>query len=60
MLTEEQLVAACKNIGFDLTCGACACLFYTGHDCVYEHDSKCWTEHKSAALVVVDTPEVES
>jgi hypothetical protein len=30
MLTDEQLVVACRNIGFDLTCGACAGQFYTG------------------------------
>ena len=29
-LTEEELIVACKNIGFDLTCGACAGQFYTG------------------------------
>lgn len=28
--TEEQLVAACANVGVDLTCGACAAIFYTG------------------------------
>jgi hypothetical protein len=30
-LTDEQLVVACRNIGYDLTCGACAMLFYTGY-----------------------------
>ena len=30
VMTENDLVAACKNIGFDLTCGACAGQFYTG------------------------------
>lgn len=29
-LTWKQLTAACKNIGFDLTCGGCAQLFFTG------------------------------
>ncbi len=29
-LTAEELIIACKNIGFDLTCGRCAELFYTG------------------------------
>ena len=29
-LTEEELVVACKNVGVDLTCGACAGVFYTG------------------------------
>jgi hypothetical protein len=31
-LTEDDLVAACRNIGFDLTCGACAGEFYSGYD----------------------------
>ena len=30
VMTESDLVVACKNIGFDLTCGACAGQFYTG------------------------------
>ncbi len=29
-LSDDQLVVACKNIGYDLTCGACAAVFYTG------------------------------
>lgn len=29
-LTHAELIVACKNIGFDLTCDACATLFYTG------------------------------
>lgn len=29
-LTQEQLVVACRNIGYDLTCGACALRFFTG------------------------------
>lgn len=29
-LTDEQLVAAFKNIGIDITCGGCACVFFTG------------------------------
>ncbi len=30
-LSQSNLVIACRNIGFDLTCGACAMLFYTGY-----------------------------
>lgn len=41
-LSHEDLVAACRNIGFDLTCAACAAIFYAGfglpHD---EHDAGC-------------------
>lgn len=51
-LTDEQLVVACKNIGFDLTCEACACLFYTGHGGVYEHDATCATEKKVEPAVI--------
>ncbi len=29
-LTDDQLVVALRNIGYDLTCGACAAVFYTG------------------------------
>ncbi len=29
-LTHGELVVACKNIGFDLTCGACASIFFCG------------------------------
>jgi hypothetical protein len=28
--TYEELVVACENFGLDLTCPACAALFYTG------------------------------
>ena len=42
-LTHDELIAACKNVGFDLSCGACACAFFTGHGGVYEHDAGCFT-----------------
>lgn len=29
-LTHDELVMACRNIGYDLTCGACAAVFFTG------------------------------
>ena len=43
VMTESDLVVACKNIGFDLTCGACAGQFYTGallgeHTCLERAD----------------------
>jgi hypothetical protein len=41
-LTNEELTAACKNIGYDLACGACAELFYTG-SCFHEHEPECKT-----------------
>ena len=56
-LTEEQLITACLNVGVDITCGACAMLFYTGytgptsrHDALpSEHDASCLTERRSEA-----------
>lgn len=29
-LTHDEIMVACKNVGVDLTCGACAGVFYTG------------------------------
>jgi hypothetical protein len=47
-LTAKQIVIACKNVGIDLTCGACATLFYTGampqqanHTCSKALDENC-------------------
>jgi hypothetical protein len=41
-MTDSELIVACKNIGFDLTCGACAELFYTGTQ-MSAHDKNCAT-----------------
>jgi hypothetical protein len=30
-LSEDQLAVAFRNIGYDITCGNCACLFFTGY-----------------------------
>ena len=38
----DQLVVACKNIGYDLTCGQCAAVFYTGWG-NYPHSENCST-----------------
>lgn len=46
MLDVEQ---ACKNIGFDLSCGACAELFFTGSR-TYEHEETCATWRDAARL----------
>jgi hypothetical protein len=43
-LNHDDMVQACKNIGFDLTCGACAELFFTGSS-PHKHDTTCATEH---------------
>lgn len=42
-LTFDEMVAACRNIGFDLTCGACAGVFYTGYSMGEAHDLHCGT-----------------
>ncbi len=42
MLTDEQAIQACRNIGFDLTCGACAEQFFTG-SAMHKHDPGCKT-----------------
>ena len=39
----EMLIACCKNIGFDITCGACAEQFFCGSSSV-EHEVRCTTE----------------
>lgn len=39
-LTHDQLVVACRNIGLDLRCGACASRFFTGH-AMDNHDAGC-------------------
>ena len=42
-LTLAEMVCALKNIGFDLTCGQCASIFYTGSG-TYQHDATCQTK----------------
>lgn len=39
-LTFDEVVRALKNIGYDLTCGQCAAVFYTGSG-TYPHDPTC-------------------
>ncbi len=43
-LTFDQLVIACRNIGFDLTCAECASLFYTGTSSSASHAPACSTD----------------
>jgi hypothetical protein len=42
-MTEDEAVIACENIGYDLTCGACAERFFTGGSWGSEHDTSCAT-----------------
>ena len=39
-LTYNEIKEACKNIGYDIGCGACAELFFTG-SCGHECDPEC-------------------
>lgn len=65
-LNYEELVLACKNVGVDLTCGACAGIFYTGistekhtcaplacHGCLGTGDA-CYLRHRRDKEVTVD------
>ena len=51
-LTYEELIVACKNIGYDLTCGACAGVFYTGYSLREEHEPSCFTYIKNDMITV--------
>lgn len=42
-LTFDELAIALRNLGFDLTCGHCAGVFYTG-SAVEPHDNTCQTQ----------------
>lgn len=41
-LTFDELIAACRNVGVDLTCGGCAANFFTGTG-ASSHDEGCKT-----------------
>lgn len=42
----DDLKQACRNIGFDLSCGECAAIFFTGSG-GYSHSDSC-TTHSEA------------
>jgi len=44
-LNYDELVQACRNVGFDLRCSLCAQLFYTGHGAGVgqSHDEGCFS-----------------
>lgn len=47
-LTEKEIQTACRNIGYDITCGACAAIFYTGVGLPLDrHDPHCKTKEWS-------------
>jgi hypothetical protein len=41
-MTDTDFEAAMLNVGVDITCGACACQFYTGSN-GYAHEETCAT-----------------
>lgn len=45
-MTYEDVVQGCKNIGYDLNCGQCASVFFTGSG-NYPHSTDCKTERRS-------------
>lgn len=51
-LTHEELIVACKNIGHDLTCGACAGVFFSGSTFIQEHSASCFTYAKAHFIMV--------
>ena len=51
-LNVEEMTIALKNIGFDLSCGACAELFYTGSR-MHDHDERCFTNNEATAFAEV-------
>lgn len=54
VMTLGQLTVACQNIGYDLRCGACAELFFTGSR-LNAHDEGCTTVGKGEGAIVVTT-----
>jgi len=42
LFSIDEIIAACENIGYDLSCGACAELFFTGA-CFHDHEDNCKT-----------------
>ena len=49
VLSFDDLKQACKNIGFDLSCGECAAIFFTGWG-GYSHDDSCTTHLEARGL----------
>jgi len=66
-MTDAEVEIACKNIGYDLSCGACAERFFTGGSWGSEHDETCATREALKAnggvtitsVATFEVPEVE-
>jgi hypothetical protein len=52
-MTMEEVEIACQNIGYDLACGSCAEIFFTGGAWHGEHDPECSTAHPRKLGVVM-------
>jgi hypothetical protein len=59
-LDYADLEVACKNIGYDLSCGACAERFFTGGSWGAEHNATCATlvSLKSTARITITNVEL--
>jgi predicted HAD superfamily Cof-like phosphohydrolase len=53
-LFYEELVQACRNIGYDLTCGQCASVFYTGTGS-YSHSTDCVSDRHTYKVWRLDS-----
>lgn len=51
-LDQEELRQACKNVGLDITCGACAEQFYTGPTS-RDHDETCFSNREARTFAEV-------
>lgn len=54
-MSWDVLAIACSNIGFDITCGACVSVFFTGSNDA-EHDLTCKTNRMSREQVDLSNP----
>ncbi len=61
-MTHGDIETACKNIGYDLTCSACAERFFTGGSWGAEHDETCATlaTLKSTTRITITNVELPS
>jgi hypothetical protein len=52
-MTMKDIEIACRNIGYDLSCGACAEIFFTGGSWGSAHDPTCSTKQPRKLGVVL-------
>lgn len=52
MMSYDDMVRACTNIGYDLKCGACAAIFFTGIGLPKDrHDDRCKSTHTGPSVL---------